>query len=115
MQAWGFSYKTILFVWVKVKRKDTSLQMGMGYYTRSNSELMLLGMRGHVSAVRHNINQVIIASRGLHSRKPNTARKRIEQLFGDVPRIELFARATAPGWDAWGNQCNVDNKLLQST
>ena len=24
--------------------------------------------------------------------------------FGDLPRIELFARETTPGWDCWGNE-----------
>ena len=24
--------------------------------------------------------------------------------MGDLPRIELFARETAPGWDSWGNE-----------
>ena len=28
----------------------------------------------------------------------------IEKLCGDVPRIELFARSAAPGWDCWGNE-----------
>ena len=29
---------------------------------------------------------------------------RIVRLMGDVPRIELFARSRAPGWDVWGNE-----------
>ena len=28
----------------------------------------------------------------------------LEKLYGDVPRIELFSRCGAPGWDHWGNQ-----------
>lgn len=24
--------------------------------------------------------------------------------MGDVPRIELFARQSVPGWDVWGNE-----------
>ena len=31
-------------------------------------------------------------------------RDRIVQLFGDIPRIELFARQEADGWDCWGNE-----------
>ena len=27
-----------------------------------------------------------------------------ERLFGDVPRLEMFARQRAEGWDSWGNQ-----------
>ncbi|MBE9317638.1 DNA methyltransferase, partial [Klebsiella pneumoniae] len=30
---------------------------------------------------------------------------RLELLYGDVPRIELFSRSAAPGWSHWGNQC----------
>ena len=39
-----------------------------------------------------------------HSKKPDEARKRIVELMGDVPRIELFARQKTPGWDVWGNE-----------
>ena len=24
--------------------------------------------------------------------------------MGDLPRVELFARQTPPGWDVWGNE-----------
>ena len=44
-----------------------------------------------------------------HSKKPAEARKRIVELLGDLPRIELFARQRSPGWDAWGNE--VDSSL----
>ena len=39
-----------------------------------------------------------------HSKKPDTVRQRIIELMGDLPRIELFARETAEGWDSWGNE-----------
>ena len=26
------------------------------------------------------------------------------ELFGDLPRIELFARQSFAGWDCWGNE-----------
>jgi N6-adenosine-specific RNA methylase IME4 len=39
-----------------------------------------------------------------HSRKPNEVRESIVRLFGDRPRIELFARQSEPGWAVWGNQ-----------
>ena len=39
-----------------------------------------------------------------HSKKPNLVRDKIIELVGDLPRIELFARQTAPGWDSWGNE-----------
>lgn len=45
-----------------------------------------------------------IASETRHSEKPTEIRHRIVELLGDVPRVELFARTKAPGWDAWGNE-----------
>lgn len=38
------------------------------------------------------------------AKKPDETRKRIVDLLGDVPRIELFARQRADGWDAWGSE-----------
>lgn len=39
-----------------------------------------------------------------HSKKPDEVRKRIVEFTGDVPRIELFARQAAAGWDCWENE-----------
>jgi N6-adenosine-specific RNA methylase IME4 len=52
----------------------------------------------------NNIYQKVEAERTKHSKKPQEVRNRIELLFGDLPRIELFARQTSPGWDVWGNE-----------
>ena len=60
-------------------------------------------------AQSRNVHQVIISHVQEHSRKPNEARRRIEALMGDVPRVELFARRPAPGWDVWGNE--VDSTI----
>ena len=48
--------------------------------------------------------QLIISKRQEHSRKPDEIRKRIIELCGDIPRIELFARQRVEGWDCWGNE-----------
>ncbi len=50
------------------------------------------------------VHQVIDEPIARHSEKPNVVRERIVQLVGDLPRIELFARKTAEGWDYWGNE-----------
>ena len=36
-------------------------------------------------------------------------REKICELFGDLPRIELFARQYADGWDCWGNEAPGNN------
>lgn len=101
MAAWGFKYKTCGFMWVKV-RKDGVPLMGQGSYSRSNGELCLLGMRGHIKAISHSVPQVVMCPRMGHSVKPPVVRDRIIQLFGDLPKIELFARQRVEGWDAIG-------------
>ena len=52
----------------------------------------------------NNIESLVIAERTQHSKKPKEVRNRIQELFGDLPRIELFAREKTEGWDVWGNQ-----------
>ena len=51
IEAWGFTYKSVAFVWLKKKARD-----------------------------------------------------KIISLMGDLPRVELFARQTPPGWAVWGNE-----------
>lgn len=69
----------------------------------SNAEVCLLGIRGKMKPVSNAVSSVIISPRREHSRKPDEARERIVQLFGDVPRVELFARQRVEGWDQYGN------------
>lgn len=52
----------------------------------------------------HAVHQVIESPVEEHSKKPEETRRRIVELLGDVPRIELFARQRSPGWDVWGNE-----------
>lgn len=103
IKEWGFKYKTCAFTWVKV-RKDGQPLAGMGSYTKSNVEICLLAMRGHIKSADKTVRQIIMAQRREHSRKPDETRERIVQLFGDLPRIELFARQHIDGWDCWGNE-----------
>lgn len=55
------------------------------------------------------VHQVIVSHIEEHSKKPQEARERIVSLMGDLPRIELFARQSTPGWDVWGNE--VDSSI----
>ena len=111
MQAWGFRYSTVAFVWVKTSAAGR-LAWGMGQSTRANAELVLLGLRGRLRRVSGAVHQVVQAPRRQHSQKPDEVRDRIVALLGDVPRVELFARQRVPGWDAWGDQtpggCDVE-------
>lgn len=106
IRAWGFTFKTVAFVWIKANRRALTLYWGMGFWTRSNAEICLLATRGHPKRQARNVHQVIISPVEEHSKKPDEARRRIEALMGDIPRVELFARQHPPGWDVWGNEVN---------
>ncbi len=96
---WGFTYKTIGFVWDKQK-------FGLGYWTRKGAEICLLFTRGHPKRISASVRQFISEKSIIHSQKPNEVRDRIVKLMGDLPRIELFARRKIQGWDSMGNQIN---------
>ena len=66
--------------------------------------MCLLATRGHPKRQAANVHQFIISPIQEHSRKPDEARDKIVALMGDLPRVELFARQTPPGWDVWGNE-----------
>jgi N6-adenosine-specific RNA methylase IME4 len=114
IKKWGFTYKTIGFTWIKKNKKTNSLFWGMGYYTRANTELCLLATKGKpLKRVSRSIHQVVESPVQEHSRKPDEVRNRISRLFGDLPRIELFARQKTEGWDVWGNEVQSDFDLAQ--
>ena len=110
LRCWGFIPRGIAFVWVKT-RKDGTIIHGQG--TRPTAvkptvEMVLYGAscaRGRpLPVLDESVGQVIPAPRGRHSEKPKEVHRRIERLYGDVPRIELFARERESGWDAWGDE-----------
>ena len=104
MRAWGFRYKTRAFVWVKTQKGDpTKPKMGMGLWTRKESELCIMGTRGKPPRLSKGVRQVVMEPRRESSRKPDCVRGRVEALVGG-PYLELFARTRWPGWTSWGNE-----------
>ena len=104
IRAWGFKYKTCAFCWVKQNPKRGGVFAGLGRWVQGNAELCLLATKGHPHRISKSVRQIVEAPRGRHSEKPAEVRDRIVQLMGDLPRIELFARQAADGWDCWGNE-----------
>jgi N6-adenosine-specific RNA methylase IME4 len=109
LQQVGFTYKGELLIWRKPG------PFGLGKATRKRCETMWYGSRGKgLPICDHAVDQevfaqedlplVIEASRRGNSVKPDEAYHRIERLFGDVRRLELFARQVRPGWTVWGNE-----------
>ncbi|HHT5343812.1 TPA: MT-A70 family methyltransferase [Raoultella planticola] len=130
-EAWGFTVRTMKgFTWVKLNQLaelrinkrleggdiadfydfldllNAETRMNGGNHTRANTEDVLIATCGAgLERMSASIKQVVYSPLGAHSEKPWEVRHRLELLYGDVPRIELFSRSAAPGWSHWGNQC----------
>lgn len=103
MESWGFEYKTIAFNWTKLTKLGLPVT-GLGYWTRSSTELCLLGKKGKPSRINSHVpNQAIWSERGKHSEKPQLAYTNIEGMI-EGPYIELFARKLRNNWDSWGDE-----------
>lgn len=117
-KSWGFKFKTKAFTWVKLTNTGKP-KIGMGYWTRKQVEMCLLFTRGAPKRMNAGVrelidDEVIRAVRREHSRKPDEQYERIEALLGDVPRLELFARHSRPGWESWGNEApGIRNRFWQ--
>jgi site-specific DNA-methyltransferase (adenine-specific) len=110
-EKWGFRYITCAFTWVKQNPSGNGIYSGLGHWTNGNAELCLFFKKGTPKRVEKNVKQIQIHPRGRHSVKPPVIRNEIIRLVGDLPRIELFARVQAVGWDVWGNEIESDIEL----
>lgn len=108
MRGWGFTYRTIGFCWAKTTPRTGAswapkYHMGLGYYSRANVEICLLGVRGKPKRKAKDVRQLIVDSRRQHSRKPEQFFASVERLF-DGPYLDLFSRESRPGWSTFGNE-----------
>jgi N6-adenosine-specific RNA methylase IME4 len=111
IEAWGFTFKTVGFYWVKTNMKSDGFFTGMGYFTRSNPEQCLLATRGKgLPRIDKGVPKLLIYPRREHSEKPIVIHYQIDRLFGDVRRLEMFARRPFVGWDVFGDQ--VENSII---
>ena len=111
IKAWGFQYKTVAFVWLKQNKSGKGWFFGLGFWTRGNAEICLLATKGKPRRKSARVHQFLISPLRGHSQKPDEAREKIVELMGDLPRLELFARDKADGWDVWGNEVASDVQI----
>ena len=102
--AWGFTYKSIAFQWIKKNRNGIGNFYGLGRWTRGHTEPCLLATQGKPARINSSVFQIIQTPIRQHSQKPDEQYVKIEKLMGDLPRIELFARNRRVGWDSWGKE-----------
>lgn len=115
-RAWGFKKLLSMngLVWDKLT-KTGKRHFGMGHGTRATTESALIMYNGSLSRLIKNksIRNIFPApmpvgedGKYIHSAKPQEARDIVEKLCGDVPRLEMFARADIEKWDVFGDQTN---------
>lgn len=109
MAAWGFEYVTG-FPWVKTMPAAGTIRRGIGFWTMSASELVLIGRRGEpkkagkpapVMGLLIGEDRQFYAPAREHSRKPYGIHDWLAEMFNG-PYLELFARRERPGWSTWG-------------
>lgn len=102
MTGWGFEYKTTAFTWIKVNKLDKKPVFGIGFYTKSNAELCLLGGRGDKSIKPRNndVSSVVLSPPIEFSHKPEEIYHRIDRLYPDLQKVEFFAKTPhqGPNW-----------------
>ena len=105
-ESWDFTYKTVAFVWNKLKPNP-------GAYTMSETEQVLVFKKGCIPGNRRtdiikrgsrNIRQLIHEKRTIHSAKPNIIATYIHEMFPRHKKIEIFARKLTKHFDYYGNQ-----------
>lgn len=95
-EVWGFRVVTDdVFVWWKTDG------VGMGYWSRKDTETCALLKRGQPPRRSKGVAQIVYGERREHSRKPDEVYRRIERLV-DGPYLEMFATQRWPNWDSWG-------------
>ena len=134
MKAWGFQYKTLGFLWLKLNKNtniisnrllsntkgtmnsngmmehdvndvmENLLFLGMGNWTRSNAEMCLIGSRGTLTRNDASIRNTIFSPLEQFGKKPDCVRDKIDKLCGNVPKLEIFARENHRGWDSVGTE-----------
>lgn len=107
-QSWGFEYKTGL-PWIKVNSVSNDLfgetriatPYGIGFWVRGASEPILICTKGRPKPPA-NSWVGLLSPNLMHSRKPDSIYQYAESMPG--PYLELFARRSRKGWDAFGNE-----------
>lgn len=107
---WGLHYRGVAFVWVKTRKDGVPIgaQGVRPSIVKPTTELVIAAStvaKGRpLTIADESIAQVVLAPKQEHSRKPDEVQERIEKLYPEAAKIELFARRTREGWDSWGNE-----------
>lgn len=127
-KAWGLHFRGVAFNWVKttIDGRTIGAQGVRPSIVKTTTELVLAWSpvkRGrpiklHDESIRQTIETTEIvfpedgeelraARPGKHSVKPDEAYARVEKMYPQASRVELFARRERSGWTCIGNELNT--------
>ena len=110
IERWDLHYRGVAFVWIKTKQDGTPIgaQGVRPSIVKPLTELVLVASNVEngrpLKLYDESICQTVFAPKQDHSHKPDEVQERIEQMYPDATRLEMFARRQRDGWDAWGHE-----------
>lgn len=111
--SWGLHYRGMAFVWVKTRKDGITPVGAQGVrpsIVKPTTEFVLAASKQATGRpmplADESVRQVVLAPKREHSRKPDEVIERIEKLYPNATKLEMFCRGVpAPGWDGWGDEC----------
>jgi site-specific DNA-methyltransferase (adenine-specific) len=121
IELWGFGYVTG-FPWVKTVPSSGEVRCGIGFWTQSTSEIVLIARTGALTRkeAAPRVRGLLVGEEAVfyaplpkhtdqdgeestHSAKPIEVHEWIEKTIPG-PYLELFARRPREGWTTWGHE-----------
>lgn len=113
LRHWDLNYRGVAFTWVKTKKDGLTPIGAQGVrpsVVKPTTEFVIVAspvLKGRPLPVAdEGVRHVVLAAKMEHSRKPDEIHRRIERLYPDAAKLEMFARRPMGGWDIWGNEVN---------
>ena len=106
----SYNKDTGVFTWIKTKKDGTPIgaQGVRPSFVKPTAEFVLVASRvakGRPMQISdESVRHVIMEAKREHSRKPDDVHRRIEALYPDASKLEMFARREMAGWTVWGNE-----------
>lgn len=113
MGEWGLHYRGVAFVWVKTSKSGAPIgaQGVRPSITKPLTEFVLAATHSAkgrpLPLASESVCRTVFAPRREHSRKPDEVQDRIEALYPNATKLEMFSRQWRTGWGSHGNELPV--------
>jgi len=117
IERWGLSFRGVAFTWVKTRHdgRPIGAQGVRASITKPTCEYVLAASnvsKGRpIPVADESVASVVLAPRREHSRKPDEVIERIERMYPQASKLEIFARQERAGWKSIGNETSKFNEL----